>query len=98
VDLVCTRYPGTKPSEYLDIQDRYTAFQLDVAVALKGKDRDNETNNNYLEYIKEHIVLVARCLGYKPPAKKKQIIPKKDLTVNEALKMLGGAGVVYKKG
>ena len=99
MDLVCTRYPGTKPSEYLEVKNRDTAFELDVAVALKGKQRDDEQNINYLDYIKDHIMLVARLLGYKP---KKNLLkkptPKKDITVNEALKMLGGSGVVYQKG
>jgi hypothetical protein len=44
-------------------------------------------------------MLVARLLGYKPKNNLvKKPTPKKDITVNEALKMLGGTGVVYKKG
>jgi hypothetical protein len=79
------------------VEDQLEAFELDVAVALKGRELDHQTTMNYTDYIKDHILIVAQCLGYKPK-KSNKIIPKKDLTVNEALNMLGGSGVIYQKG
>ena len=97
VDLICSRYPGTKPSNYLGIKDKFTAFQLDLSCASQGKIKDLERQNQMLEVITEHLLMVCKSLGAK--IKKKDNRPKvtpnyEERPLNEVLQELGGAGVV----
>ena len=65
MDLVCTRYPGHRPSDYLDVPDGFTAFQLDSALALAGYKREVERQNYNIQVINWHTLQVARAMGAK---------------------------------
>lgn len=66
LDLICTRYPGAKPSEYYGNLDRYQAFQFDLAMALKGKIRDQEHETDQLFVILEGMRGIMKAQGAKP--------------------------------
>lgn len=101
LDLVAKRYPGTKPSDYYGELDDYSAFQLDAAIALKGKIRDQEHEMDIVHLLLEGMVGIMRSQGARP---KKLHKPEKivfedkeedDLPhVNELLQALGGVGTV----
>jgi hypothetical protein len=101
VDLICKRYPGTKPSEYLEIEDKWTAFQLDSALALKGFREDAKLQTYYVDTINYYILQVCKCLGAKGIPKKppeyqidKEVDTKDLRPLEQVLKELGGAGSV----
>lgn len=103
VDLICKRYPGFKPSDYLDIKDEWTAFQIDSTLAFAGEYEDREFQMNLVESINDHLVNVMRALGAKVKSKKRPKESKSEdiggKPLNEVLTMLGGAGTVitYRK-
>jgi len=99
IDLVCKRYPNQKPSDYLDIKDSYTAFQLDTALALAGETSDREFVVNLVESINDHLVNVMRSMGAKIKVKSRggsKTPISKDKHVNEVLMAIGGTGSVVK--
>lgn len=104
VDIVCRRYSKTRPSDILGIEDDWTAFQLDSALAFEGEQRDREFVISLVESINDHLVNVMRALGAKVRKKPKQEKKpqqqiKEDATVEEVLALIGGSGTVvnYKK-
>lgn len=72
IDLICKRYPGRKPSDYLDIEDEYTAFQVDAALAIAGEYRDREQTMDYIDVINEHTLAIFKQLGGKVKNKQKR--------------------------
>lgn len=102
--MVCHRYPGTKPSEYLGIEDKWTAFQLDLALALKGWRRDQEIQKYFVSLINWHILQVCRVFGAKGVPKTPPSFSLDDDTVDkdelpsleQVVAKLGGAGTVLK--
>lgn len=100
LDLICTRYPGRRPSDYYGDLSDYEAFQLDGAMALKGKAADNDYNQMMLWSILEAVRGVIATLGGKPkklPKPKPTIQTKvedREPTVEEVLAALGGAGTI----
>lgn len=102
---MCKRYPGRRPSDYLGIEDEYTAFHLDMALALKGENKDNKAKMDMLEILRNDLVTVAKSLGgkiklkKKPESNPKMMDGEKVPTVREALAMLGGKGtaIIYNK-
>lgn len=90
-----------RPSDYLEIKDNWTAFQLDAALAVKGELRDMEIQQHFVENINEHILLVCKALGAKvtkrarPP---RTVQPSGELPrLEDMLALLGGAGTVVVK-
>lgn len=69
LDLLARRYPNRRPSDYLDIKDNWTAFQVDSALAQRGELEDNEKVNRAVDTIVEALANVgnqlARTLGAK---------------------------------
>lgn len=102
MDLICQRYPGTKPSDYLGIEDEFTAFQLDAALAIKGMQREQKIRNYHISLIDWHILQVCRSLGAKgipkqPPKLELDtpIKPSDELpSLKDVLARLGGTGTV----
>lgn len=103
LDLVAKRYPGTKPSDYYGDLDDYSAFQLDAALALKGKIRDQEHEMDVVHLLLEGMVGIMKAQGAKPKQLQK---PRKvdfehdehqqDLPLaSDVLAVLGGAGTVH---
>ena len=106
VDLVCTRYPGTKPSDYLEIEDNWTAFQLDASLALKYHLRDEAILVHRANVSNWHILQVCKVMGGgknipKQPPKMPSFNIKKDEDeipkLSDMLEKLGGKGTVLKK-
>jgi hypothetical protein len=105
---VCHRYPGTKPSDYLEIDDPYTAFQLDIALAIKGSHNDTERSLELNDYLGAYLSDIMRALGVKKPPNRRELRykekeknldkPNKIPTLSEAVKSLGGSGVVLSTG
>lgn len=98
LDLVCKRYPGTKPSDYLDIDDPVVALQVDFAVAYKHRIEDFKHEGTFIEAIDSMLQPIGQALGvsYKKTAPKGQD-PKAmpdDLPVEDVLKMIGGKGMM----
>ena len=94
---MCKRYPNQKPSDYLDVKDRYTAFQLDTALALAGEQSDREFVISLVESVNDHLVNVMRSMGAKVKTKPKRNQPTEKLEgrpLAEVLQMIGGAGTV----
>lgn len=95
LDLVCQRYPGKRPSDYLEIEDPYTALQLDYAVAIKHQQEDFEYDGSKIDVILNALKPIGTALGVKytevKPDAKNTIMPQ-DLPVDTVLAMLGGKG------
>lgn len=68
LDLVAKRYPGNRPSDFYGKLDDYSALQLDIAIALKGKIRDQEHESDLLYVILEGMRGIMRAQGAKPKA------------------------------
>jgi hypothetical protein len=98
VDIICKRYPNKKPSDYLDIEDKWTAFQIDSALAFAGEYEDREFQMTLVESINDHLVNVMRALGAKVKRKPKRTEESslEGRPLNEVLTLLGGAGSVIK--
>jgi len=96
LDIISKRYPHQKPSDYLGIEDSWTAFQLDSALAMAGETRDRDFLISLVESINDHLVNVMRSMGAKikkkAPVSQAESIEGKPL--NEVLARIGGAGVV----
>lgn len=100
LDLLCRRYPGRRPSDYLEIDDPDIAIQLDYAIAIKHELREREVDDSKLDYIGSLIKSIGQVHGvkYKDVVKTEDIggadskvIPQ-DLPVEAVLSMLGGKG------
>lgn len=91
LDVVCQRYPGRRPSDYLDIEDEYTALQLDFAVAYKHRKNDIDAENSKTDALIAAIKTVGSALGvkYVSTAQTSKVLPD-DLYVDEILPMIGG--------
>jgi len=93
--LVCRRYPGRRPSDYLEIEDEYTALQLDYAVAHKHLTEDYEYDHNKTEAILSGMKPIGGALGVKYTEKTAEpdskVLPQ-NLPVDTVLAMLGGKG------
>ena len=88
LDLICRRYPGRRPSDYLELQ-AYEAFQLDYALAFDGFITEEDVNNSRLDAILSYIHGVAKVLaggkgkGYKSiPKIRSQIRKQAKLAMN----------------
>ena len=103
VDLVCKRYPGQKPSEYLGISDEAEAFSLDMALATRSELLDKDFLLLNINALHETINNVSRSMGakikqqpYKPillgKTKEKKTSELPNLV--DVLAALGGTGVV----
>jgi hypothetical protein len=100
LDLVCKRYPGRRPSDYLDL-DEWTAFQFDSSLALKYFLEERKTKIGDLEIIMDGISNVCRGLGMKVKKmpKKRESIPIKPVDsdkipkLKNLLAIFGGPGV-----
>lgn len=51
VSLVCSTYPGTKPSEYVGVKDKTLAYKIDKMLALREYNRRKEDTMNAGEVI-----------------------------------------------
>lgn len=102
LDLICKRYQGKRPSDYLELSE-WDAYQLDVALAMKGKQRETEmienVFNSMVEVINDGVDTICRALGAKV-SRKKKVEPKfieistEPLPLSVVLQQLGGKGVV----
>lgn len=97
LDLVCKRYPGRRPSDYLEIDDPYTALQLDYAIASKHNQADNKFEGEKLEAIHEMLKPIGSVLGVKYEAKPESKLLPEDLPIDVALAILGGKGTSIKR-
>jgi len=104
LDLVCTRYPGRKPSDYFEDLDEVDSFSLDIALATKSNLIDADLKNLDLANLHTSIDNVSRSLGAKVKQNKyKPIILGKNKPtagipdLQDVLAQLGGAGVVVKQ-
>lgn len=99
MDLIARRYPNRRPSDYLGIEDEFTAYQIDSVLALKYEREDREFTIKIVEAIRSDLENVMRALGAK--VKKKQT-PSKQLPkpsgelprLKDVIAALGGRGVV----
>lgn len=92
LDLVCKRYPGRRPSDYLELDD-YTGLQLDYALALKYSLEDGKNEAIKLEAIQEMLKPIGSALGVKYQKQKPKLEERKipdGLDVDEVLAMIGG--------
>ena len=87
----------------MDIEDSWTAFQLDAALALKGWKQEQEINKYFISLIDWHILQVCRALGAKgiPKTPPKLEIetpenPEELPSLEEVIAKLGGVGTVLK--
>ncbi len=102
--MICQRYPGRRPSDYYGELDSYQAFQLDAAMAFKGKAGDNDYNQMMLWTILESVRGLMMVMGGKPkklPKPKPTIVPPKEKddlpSVEEVLNALGNSGTVMQQ-
>ncbi len=96
LDLVCQRYPNRRPSEYLDIEDDYTALQVDFAIAFKHHSADLKYDSDKVEAVINAMKPIGQALGVKYTEKKapevdSKIMPQ-GLPVETVLAMLRGKG------
>lgn len=109
LDLVCNRYPNIKPSDYLEIKDSLLAFELDSALAFKGRSEEFKELAQYLDAVARRIedsidLMVMVWTGKK--VERNRIKPKAQNNEEElpplskVLKDLGASNVPvkYKKG
>lgn len=96
--MVCKRYPKTKPSDILSIEDNWTAFQLDSALAFEGEKRDREFLISLVESVNDHLLNVMRALGAKvkkrPKSENKPKIIEDGSSLDTVLSLIGGSGTV----
>lgn len=104
LDLVCSRYSGKKPSQYLGINDDVSAFEVDSAIALKGHFEEVEMENARNEAILQGLDNVCRSFGAKVPKKTyyKKLLEEEEKDdelplLDDLLIQLGGNGVVFQK-
>lgn len=90
VDLVCKRYPGTKPSDYLDIDDPFIALQLDYAVAYKHDKLEKDE-----QY--ERFKMQLKANGMEIQEKKTAPELVEPPVVDDLMRAFGGKGVVVRK-
>jgi hypothetical protein len=93
VDLVCRRYPGRRPSDYLEVSDPWVALQLDFAVAHKHETEEFKYDSEKLEAIQEMLKPIGSALGVKYEAKQETKVLPDDLPVDTVLSILGGKGI-----
>lgn len=110
LDLLATRYPNKRPSDYVDGLDSWQALDLDIALAVKYSTLEKEEKLRHTEAILASIDNVLRSNGAKVPKRKpfKSIIqpfrnedqPEDDLPLIDDLvkELSGGATVVNMKG
>ena len=99
LDLVCRRYPGRRPSDYLEL-DEWEGFQFDIALALKSELLDRENQANQLDVVRIGIDNICRGLGMKVKSKKrKPLIESEDMkpSAEQLVAGLGGKGVVIER-
>lgn len=100
LDIVCHRYPGTKPSDYYEFDDDYTALQFDMAMAFKGFLKDAERNNDNVYTLLTGMRAIMMSNGAKPgkiPKPKKLVRPEPTTelpSINQILEALGSKGAV----
>jgi len=99
--MVCRYFPSEKPSRYLEINDKYLAYQVDSALALREYREDREFLGELINSAAEAIIYnLARAFGAKvrKPVKRAKInsedSPK---PLAQALLELGGKGTVIVK-
>ena len=82
------------------VKDKFLAFQLDSALAVKFDKEDRELDYKMLENVNKHILLVCKGLGMKISQSKKREtkVPDGELpSLEEMLVVLGGNGTVIEK-
>lgn len=96
--MVCRRYPGRRPSDYLEIEDDYTALQLDYAVAYKHRRDDFEYENSKIDAIQSMIKPLGQALGvtYSEARSRSNVLPD-NLTVDEVLARISGKGTMVSR-
>lgn len=90
----------------MEVEDKWTAFQLDSALAVKGFQTDSKINQYHISLINWHILQVCRMLGAKKVPKtppKPNFIrqggkPDELPPLSQVLAQLGGTGVVLQPG
>ena len=103
LDILCRRYPGTRPSEFRDDLDEYQAFQFDLAMAFKGYLRDKEAKSDEVYTLLQGMVGIMKSNGGKPgkiPKPKPLVKPPVDTqlpSIHEVLNALGGVGVAVEE-
>jgi len=65
LDLICRIYPNKTPSDYLKIDNEYTRFALDGAMALKSYATHEDKEQIYLVSILNAIYSVCKSMGAK---------------------------------
>lgn len=55
VSLICTTYPGSKPSEYMGVKDKTLAYKIDKMLALREYHRHKEDVMNANEVVSANI-------------------------------------------
>lgn len=98
LDLICKRYPGTKPSEYLKLEG-YEALRFDLSCAYLGEYSDYDREYAMLDEVLSGFVMLARCQGSKKarvPSRKKLVgsLIEKEPTTSEVISQLMTTGTV----
>lgn len=103
LDLICRRYPGRLPSQYLEIDDEFTAIQVDYAIAKKHLFDDYKYDSEKMDGLQAMLKPLGQALGieYKEQTKKTNPagVPEEPLDVDDALAIYGaGKGTVVNHG
>lgn len=101
LDLICRRYPGTKPSSYLDIEDPYVAIQVDYAIAKKHLLDDYKYDREKMDGLQSMLKPLGIALGieYGKEAKTDETKEEPIMDIDDALAVYGsGNGVVVQNG
>ena len=100
LDLICSRYPGTRPSQFYGQLDDYEAFQFDAAMALRGQIEDRDYDSQVLHVVLEGLRGVMKSNGAEVDrltAPKRTVIEHHEdevYEVSDLLEYFGGKGVV----
>lgn len=102
LDLVCSRYPGRRPSDYRDDLDEYQSLQFDVAMAYRGMIEDYDHEQQIVYQLLSGMVGVMKSNGAKnvrleKPRKTIQPRRNRELNIQEIISSLGGDGVVLQQ-
>jgi hypothetical protein len=79
LDLICRRYPGSRPSDYFDNLDSVQKFQLDAGLALKYHLIETDERLDMVEAIQASVKNVVQALSSKKLKKDRK---RKRLTVD----------------
>lgn len=70
LDLVCKRYPGRRPSDYLPHLSDYDAFRLDAGIAFKSAQIEREDSLEQFSFLSSHLLQIRANQHEKRPKSK----------------------------